>query len=283
MSSSAAAATRPPPTPDDCRLRLDSNPLRLACSPSPWLSARYLFSYLIVSWVLVTIALTAATAAAGLAVTILAVPLLIGGAAVVHWCAGVERGMLRQVFSQPVRASYPQPEGPGLWARGRSAWRDPAVWRELGYLTGLWIPLYALDTIVISLWLTFLAGITLPIWYWAPRGSEMLGYVHGAQVHGVAIGYFPHGAAGPGAVGLYVDTLPKALLAAAVFAVLFLLFNYALVGTARLHAQLARALLQRPTDPLAPARAVLAGPGPLGPLVGNGPTGQGWPDDRLLR
>jgi hypothetical protein len=283
MSATAATATRPPPTRDDYRLRLDANPLRLACSPSPWLSARYLFSYLIVSSVLVVIALTAATTAAGLAVTILAVPLLIGASKVVHWCAGVERGMLRQVFSQPVRASYPQPEGPGLWTRGRSAWRDAAFWRELGYLTGLWIPLYALDTIVVSLWLTFLAGMTLPIWYWAPRGSEMVGYVRGAQVHGVAIGYFPHGASGPGAVGLYVDTLPKALLAAAVFAVLFLLFNYVLVATARMHGRVARALLGPSADPLDAARNVLTLPGPLGPLVSTGPSGQDQPDDRLLR
>jgi len=38
------------------------------------------------------------------------------------------------------------------------------------------------------------------------------------------------------------------------------------VVTARAHAQIARALLRAPADPLAPARKVLAGPGPLGPL-----------------
>jgi hypothetical protein len=114
---------------------------------------------------------------------------------------------------------------------------------------------------VLSVWLTFLAGITLPVWYWAPWQT-----IHGVRYHGYQLGYFPHGPNGPGGVGLYVDTLPKALLAAAVFAVLFLLFNYVAVLTARAHAAVARSLLHAPTDPLAEAKEVLAGPGPLGAL-----------------
>jgi hypothetical protein len=93
-----------------------------------------------------------------------------------------------------------------------------------------------------------------------------MGYVNGAPVHGVTLGYFPHGANGPGGWGLYVDTLPRALLAAALFLVAFLLFNYVLVLTARAHARIARALLRAPADPLAPAKEVLTRPGPLGPL-----------------
>ncbi len=67
-------------------------------------------------------------------------------------------------------------------------------------------------------------------------------------------------------MGLYVDSFPKALLAAAGFLVLFLIFSYVLVATARAHAAVARALLGPPADPLAGAKDVLAGPGPLGPL-----------------
>jgi hypothetical protein len=63
-----------------------------------------------------------------------------------------------------------------------------------------------------------------------------------------------------------VDTLPEALLAAGVCLVLFLLFNYVLVGTARLHAHIASALLRAPADPMAKAKEVLTKPGPLGPL-----------------
>jgi hypothetical protein len=98
-----------------------------------------------------------------------------------------------------------------------------------------------------------LIGVTLPFWYWLPRGTDAVGYVHGSTVHGVALGYFPHGPAGPGAVGLYADTLPKAMLAAAIFGVLFVLFNYVLVKAARAHAGTARALLG-PPRPLQPER-----------------------------
>jgi hypothetical protein len=66
---------------------------------------------------------------------------------------------------------------------------------------------------------------------------------------------------------VYVDTLPRALLAAVVCLVLFLLFNYVLVLTGRAHVRIARSLLRAPADPLADAKEVLARPGPLGPLT----------------
>ena len=156
--------------------------------------------------------------------------------------------------------------GTGLIAQARTRWRDPATWRDVAYLIGLWVPLFLLDTIVLTVWLTFLAGVTLPLWYWAPRGNAGLGYTSPTTIHGLALGYFPHGPNGPGGVGLYVDSFPKALLAAAGFLVLFLIFNYVLVATARAHAAVARGLLRPPADPLAGAKDVLAGPGPLGPL-----------------
>jgi hypothetical protein len=70
--------------------------------------------------------------------------------------------------------------------------------------------------------------------------------------------------------GLHVDTLPKALLAAAAFLILFLLFNYVLILTARMHARVALTLLRPPSDPLAEARDVLSRPGPLPSLTGEG-------------
>ena len=75
-----------------------------------------------------------------------------------------------------------------------------------------------------------------------------------------------HGPHGPRGVGLYIDTLPKALLAAAGFLIAFLLFNYVVVAAARAHARVARLLLRAPADPLAEAKEVLSQPGPLGPL-----------------
>lgn len=253
---------------DDSRLRLYRNPLRLLFSASTRLAAGYLAVYVFITgWLLFSVAVTATLTAACLAITLAGIPLLVAAAGVLRGCANVERSRLRRMLSEPVRGSYRKVDRPGLMAEVRTRWHDRSTWRDVAYLIGLWAPLFILDTIVLSVWLTLLAGITLPVWYWAPRGNVGAGYVNGTRVHGVALGYFPHGPAGPGHWGVYVDTLPKALLAAAVFLVLFLVFNYVLVLTGRVHARVARSLLRAPADPLADAKEVLARPGPLGPLA----------------
>lgn len=252
---------------DDLRVRLDRNPLRLAVSASPWRSAWYLIGYLLVSGVLFSIAVSAGVTAAVFALTIAGIPLLTAAAFAIRGCANFERQRLRQVLGQPVRGGYRTVPRPGMIAQATTRWRDQATWRDLAYLVGLWVPLAALDTIVISVWATFLAGITLPLWYWAPRGNAGVGYVAGREMPGVVLGYFPHGPHGRGAEGLFVDTLPKALLAAAVFLVLLLLFNYVVVATARTQARVTRSLLRAPADPLAEAKNVLTRPGPLGELT----------------
>src|ERR1700677_2140050 len=213
------------------RLRLYRNPLRLLVSAGPWRAAWYLAGYVFaVGWVLFSVGLTAVVTAA------------------------------------PVGGGYRSFGGTGLIAGATGRWRDPATWRDAAYLIGLWGPLFVLDTAVLAIWLTFLGLATLPVWYSAPRGNAGFGYTSPTTIHGVVLGYFPHGPKGSGGVGLYVDTLPKALLAAAIFVVAFLLFNYVVVLTARAHAAIARSLLSTPTDPLAEAKEVLASPGPLGPL-----------------
>ncbi len=149
------------PDTDDYGVRFFGNPLRLAFSASPWRSAAFLFSYLIMSGVLFSVAFTAAVTAAALAFTLIAFPLLIAAANVVHACAAAERTRLRWVLAQPIGASYRQPAAAGLRARASASWRYRGTWRELAYLTGLWVPLMALDTIVVSIWATF-AGRASP-------------------------------------------------------------------------------------------------------------------------
>jgi Putative sensor len=258
------------------------NPVGLIFSASLWRSAGYLLGYLLVSGALFAIALTSITAALALSVTIVAIPLLIGAAFVVRGCAELERARLRQVLFEPVRGCYRPSDGRGLWQQARARWGESTTWRDLAYLLGLWPLLFTLDAVVLAAWLCCLAGVALPLWYSHVAGV-CVGDCTPQGAAGVLIGYFPHGARGTGSQGLYVDSLHTALLAAAGFAVLVLLLNYVLVGTARLHAQIAGALLRRPADPLAPARAVLAGPRPLGPLVGSALSGDGQADHRLHR
>ncbi len=255
------------------RLPLYRNPLRLVFSASPWRAAWFLLCYVFAyGWLLFAAAFTAIVTAAAVAWTLVGFPLLVAAAAVVRGCAQAERLRLRQVLAKPVSGGYRRPARPGLGAEVSARWKDSATWRDVAYLIGLWPPLFILDTTVLYVWLVFLAGITLPAWYWAPPGGTVNAGYSGtssgtAVPHGIALGYFPHGPGGRGATGLYVDTLPKALLAAACFLVAFVLFSYVLVLTARAHAWVARSVLRAPTDPLADAKEVLAAPGPLGSLT----------------
>jgi hypothetical protein len=253
-------------------LSLRRDPIRLVLSTGLWAGAWYLLACQVVGWVLFAIVLSAVLTGAVLSFTLAGLPVLIAATVTISWCANVERARLRTVDPEPVTGRYREPVGPGVMNGLRTRWRDPAIWRDVAYLLGVFIPLAALDLIVLTVWLVFLAGITLPIWYWAPRQT----FDNGTSARGTQLGYFPNGPHGHPGYGLYVDTLPKALLAAAICLVLFLAFNYVLVATARLHATVARALLHAPEDPLREAREVLRRPGPLrefspGEFIPNGP------------
>lgn len=259
LDGGAATASGGGPT----RLRLYRNPLRLAVSASTWRAAWYLIGYVFgTGWLLFAATFPAVTGAAALTVTLAGIPLLVAAAGVLRGCASVERRRLRQVFTEPVRDGYQPVTRPGLFAEARARWRDRATWRDVAYLIGLWPPLLILDSVVLAVWAWFIGMISLPLWYWAPWREY-----HGVRYHGYELGfYFPHGPHGPGAVGVFIGSLPAALAAAAVGLAGFLACNYLIVITARAHARVARSVLRAPADPLAEAKEVLTRPGPLGPL-----------------
>jgi hypothetical protein len=246
-------------------LSLRRDPVRLVFSRSLWAGAWYLFGYLFTGPAAFTITLTAVAAAGLLSFTFAGLPLLIAAAAVVQGCADMERARLRAVSAAPVRGGYREVTRPGLIARVAARWQDQAIWQDLGYLLGMFAVLHALDAAVLVAWLTLLAGITLPAWYRFPKQTWGIGVNDGTagSAHGVQLGYFPHGPHGHPAWGVYVDSLPTAIAVAVACLILFLLFNYVLVATARLHAAIARGLLSAPQDPLREAKEVLRQPGPL--------------------
>jgi hypothetical protein len=248
------------------RLLLSGNPLRPAWWASTGRALWYLLAYQFMGWLLFGAALAAVTTAAALSITLAGIPLLVAAAGFIHACAQCERTRLRAASGQPVEHRYREPdEAPaGLRARARAYWTDMATWREFAYLVGMFLPLAVLGCLVLAIWLTLAAAVTLPLWYWAPFNH----YPHGLTVHGVQLGYFPNGPSGHGAVGLYVDTLPKALLTAVVCLLLLVPFSWVLTLTARTHAAVARTLLRTPEDPLAPAKDLLQRPGPLPALIG---------------
>jgi hypothetical protein len=258
-------------------LRLHANPLRQAVSASTWRATWYLLAYLVVGWLLFSAVLGAGLAAITLAITLAGLPLLVAAAVVIRGCASAERWRLQVVLPRPMRGGYRDLTGLGLIARVRAAWADPAIWRDLAYLGGLFPFLWALDLAVITVWVAFVGCVALPVWY---RFAEQT--YNGATFRGVEFGYFPHGPHGRGAVGIFVDTPAMAFTVAAVFLVLSLLFQYIVVLTARIHARIAYALLRAPADPLAEAKEVLASPGPLGALTprrrdGSGNSGRSAP------
>jgi hypothetical protein len=228
-------------------------------SPGLWRSAWYLLAYLVVGTVLFSVVITAATATILLAITLAGLPLLVASAGVIRGCANVERARAAWFLGEPITGSYRQVTKPGILAQVKTRWKDPAIWRDFAYLAGLFVPLWALDMTVLTIWLVLLAGIFLPVWYWAIPAT----FDNGTVAHGVSFGNFPNGPYGHGAEGIFINTLPEALLAALVCLILFVLFNPVIRLTARVHARIAQALLKAPSDPLTEARNVLASPGPL--------------------
>ena len=119
------------------RIPLHRNPLRLACSASPWRSAWYLASHLAGGTVLGAAAALAASAGATAAATVAGIPLLRPAAGAVRGCADAERRRLRLIWPEPVRGAYAADAGQGLLARAVVRWRDPVLWRHLGFLVWL--------------------------------------------------------------------------------------------------------------------------------------------------
>ena len=72
-------------------LSLRRDPIRLAFSRGPWASAWYLLGYLLIGWVLFSIAFSVAVTGATLSVTLAGLPVLVAAAATTRWCADVER------------------------------------------------------------------------------------------------------------------------------------------------------------------------------------------------
>jgi hypothetical protein len=243
-------------------LPLYANPLRQLVAGSTWRAAWFLLAYLVWGWLLWAAVFAATLIAAVLCITLAGIPLLVAAAGVIRGCANAERWRLREVLAAPIHGGYRPVRRRGILAQVSTRWSDPATWRDFAYLFAVFPFLWALDYAVMAVWLVLLGGITVPVWYrYIPQTFN-----NGQTAHGLEFGYFPNGPSGAGSWGWFVGNLHQALIAAGIFLVLFLLFNYVLVGAARLHANIAGALLRAPSDPMAEAKEVLTRPGPLGPL-----------------
>lgn len=214
------------------RLTPRGNPVRQFCSPGPWAATAYLASYLPVGTVCFAGCLVVLLVSAVLNITWLGLPLLIGAAAVLRGGALVERVRATMVGA-PVERSYRPVTGTGVFAHLGTRWRDPQTWRDVAYLVGLYPALLALDAIGLGVWLGCLAGVTIPAWSWSVPDD------------------------------VWIHSVPVAVVVAVVSVGLSLLASYVVVAVARVHRAVTRTLLGPYVDPLADAKRVLAGPGPL--------------------
>ncbi|SMQ18919.1 Putative sensor [Streptomyces sp. Ag82_O1-12] len=229
------------------RLRPPASLIRLPWSAAPWLAVGYLASYPLVGGALFAVSTAAAVSGVVLSQFTVTLPLIIGSVWVVRSCAQVERGRATLV-DRPIPYRYSEVTEAGLPAHLVTRCTDPAFARDCAYLILLFPPLLILDLFALLVWLVSLGCVTLPLWYWA------------VEVSGGPMG--PDGALGR------LHTLPGAVVLAVVALALLPFAARLLLATARLHLTVAQAVLRPPRDPLAQAKGVLGGPGPLSTLPG---------------
>ena len=249
-------------TPTWERLRMHRNPIRMMFSGGVWASAWYLFSSLIVCLALFCVVTTITITSGALVIIWAGLPLLIGTAYFIRGCVVMERGRVRVVVPEGLPALPPVQTAEGFFPTLKAVWKDRITQRGLTHFTVLGLPLFLLDTVVWTIWVSLLGTITVPIWWrYVPQDYD------GRHLHGLQFGYFPHGPHSKGAVGFFIGSDLSATVAAVAGLVLVLAWNYVLVATARVHANSVRAVVAG-RDPMAAARRVLEAPGPLSASAG---------------
>ncbi|MEV6922980.1 sensor domain-containing protein [Dactylosporangium sp. NPDC051485] len=224
---------------------------------APWRAIAYLASYLVAGPLLFAFLVGVLLIAAIANITWLGLPISIGAAMVVRGCAAVERN--RAALAGPAISGDYRPPAGGVFTRARVLWTDPAMARDCAYLLALFPILLVLDAGALLLGCVTIGLLTIPAWFWLMPQT----WPNGETGHGLMIGSFPDGPEA-GGWGLWIGDLPTALIVA-VGALIAgaLAVAPVLIGAARLHIRFADRLLGPAVDPLAEAKAILAGPGPL--------------------
>jgi len=249
-------------TPVWTRLRMYRNPLRMLFSAGVWGSAWYLLSSMVVGIFLFSVITSITLTSTALVVIWLGLPLLVGAGYFIRGCVVLERGRAGALVPEGLPALAPVPTAEGFFPTLKAVWRDRITRRGLAHFTLLAVPLFVLDTVVWAIWIAFLGGVTVPIWYrYIPRGYN------GQHFHGLEYGYFPNGPHGKDSIGFWIGSDLSATVAAAASLVLLLAWNYVLVATARVQVTAVRSIFAG-RDPLATARRLLESPGPLNSATG---------------
>jgi hypothetical protein len=200
------------------------------------LDATYLIVGLPLGIVTFTVAITGLSLAAGLAITLLGIPILLATLVVVRWFAAIERRRAALLLGEPIEAPERPLQG-GLWQRTKAVATDPSSWLDLLWSV-LLLPLGSAGfTVAVTAWSTVLGLISSPFWYWAlPDDSD------------TSLAFFNDPAAG--------YSVLRVLTGLALVPVAYWVSRGLALGTA----QLATVLLGRAPHPSAPTVSGLAAP-----------------------
>ena len=128
-----------------------------------------------------TFAVTALSLSAGLAITLVGIPLFVLTLLACRWIAKLERARAVLVVDEPVTPDAPL-EG-DVFDRSKALFRDRAAWTGTLWSV-LLLPLgIAGFTVAVTMWSTALGFLTSPLWYWAlPDDGETIPLLHSTSV-----------------------------------------------------------------------------------------------------
>jgi signal transduction histidine kinase len=172
-----------------------------------------------------TFLVTAISLGAGLAITLIGIPILIATVYAWRWIAQIERRLIEALTGRVIPDPYrPIAQAQSTWRRLGSRLADPATWKDLVFLL-LQLPLGAVAFLITAAVLSVgVAGLFAPLTFWAiPDGIEL----------GFAV----------------VDTLPEALALAVLGALVLRIGIPGLGALARLYGAYAELLLGSNADP----------------------------------
>ena len=121
-----------------------------------------------------TLAVTGFSLGAGLAITLLGIPVLVATLLACRWIARLERARARLVLDAPIPSRERTLEG-GALERARALASDRGAWGGAAWSLLLLPVGIAGFTVAITLWSTALGFLTSPAWYWAmPDDDETI-------------------------------------------------------------------------------------------------------------
>jgi signal transduction histidine kinase len=166
----------------------------------------------------------------GTAITLIGIPVLIGTVWAWRWLAELERRLIGRLLDTRIPSPYrPDPPDARWWRRVAARLADPATWKDLAFLL-LQLPLGILSfTVTVTVLGVGLGLLFAPAYYWALGPADAI-------------------------AALNVDTLPEALVAVPVGALVLLLGIPGLGVLGRLYGWLAAQLLGSNADPVLTAQ-----------------------------